>query len=143
MKVELNKSFKERVLQAILFEIFANVFIVFFIQFLLSKSIEKSAVLSIGSAMLAMLWNMIYNKLFDLLQQKIGFERGLIIRVIHAVIFELGLMIVLVPAAVLWLQITIYQALLLDISVILFFLPYTIIFNWAYDGIRYKITSNK
>ncbi|WP_312379224.1 chlorhexidine efflux transporter, partial [Pseudomonas oryzihabitans] len=47
--------------------------------------------------------------------------------------FEGGLILVLVPLAAWWLSISLWQALLLDLGLILFFLPYTLAFNWLYD----------
>ncbi|MNW22254.1 Bacterial Transmembrane Pair family protein [compost metagenome] len=50
--------------------------------------------------------------------------------------FEAGLIVVLVPLAAWWLSIGLLEALLLDIGLILFFLPYTVAFNWSWDVLR-------
>jgi uncharacterized membrane protein len=39
----------------------------------------------------------------------------------------------LVPLAAWWLQVSLWQALLLDLGFFAFFLPYTYVFNLAYD----------
>ena len=41
-----------------------------------------------------------------------------------------------VPVVAWWLQVSYWQALWLDIGVLLFFLPYTWLFNWLYDHAR-------
>ncbi|ERH51197.1 membrane protein [Ectopseudomonas chengduensis] len=74
--------------------------------------------------------------MFDRAQSRLGFERGLWARVSHALLFEVGLIVVLVPLAAWWLSIGLLEALLLDIVLILFFLPYTLAFNWIYDVLR-------
>ena len=79
---------------------------------------------------------MLFNYLFDRAQKRLGIERGLWARVSHALLFEVGLIIVLVPLAAWWLSISLLEALLLDIVMILFFLPYTMAFNWIYDVMR-------
>jgi uncharacterized membrane protein len=60
-------------------------------------------------------------------------------RVLHALMFEGGLIIVAVPLIAAWLNISLMQAFMLDIGVLLFFLPYTYVYHWGYDVIREKI----
>ncbi|MCY1432315.1 Chlorhexidine efflux transporter [compost metagenome] len=83
-----------------------------------------------------MLWNMLFNWLFDRAQHRLGFQRDLRLRLCHAALFEAGLIVVLVPLAAWWLSIGLLEALLLDIGLILFFLPYTVGFNWSWDVLR-------
>ena len=40
-----------------------------------------------------------------------------------------------------WLGIGLWEAFVLDIAIVLFFLPYTFGFNWAYDHIRAKVVA--
>ncbi|MOA70075.1 Bacterial Transmembrane Pair family protein [compost metagenome] len=42
----------------------------------------------------------------------------------------------LVPLAAWWLSIGLIEAFLLDIGLVLFFLPYAVAFNWSYDVLR-------
>lgn len=57
-------------------------------------------------------------------------------RGLHAVGFEGGLVVIVVPLAAWWLGISLWQAFLLDISLLLFFLPYTYVYNLVYDKLR-------
>ena len=41
-----------------------------------------------------------------------------------------------VPVAAWWLNVSLVEALLLDLGIVLFFLPYTFCFNLAYDALR-------
>jgi uncharacterized membrane protein len=36
------------------------------------------------------------------------------------------------------MQVSYWEALLLDIGILLFFLPYTYVFNWIYDHLRLR-----
>ena len=64
-------------------------------------------------------------------------------RITHAVLFELGLIVVLVPLAAWWLSIGLVEAFLLDIGLLLFFLPYTLAFNWTYDTLRARLVESR
>jgi uncharacterized membrane protein len=57
------------------------------------------------------------------------------LRVAHAVLFELGLLIVLMPFIAWYLGVSLMQALVMDISFALFYLVYAFFFNLAYDRI--------
>src|SRR5689334_15670883 len=97
--------------------------------------------LTLMVSLMAMSWNMLFNALFDRAQRRMGFERTLVARAVHAVLFEIGLVIAVVPLAAWWLDIGLWQAFVLDIAIVLFFLPYTFCFNWAYDHIRAKVVA--
>ena len=60
-------------------------------------------------------------------------------RVVHALLFEGGLVAVGVPLIAWWLNVSLWQAFLLDIGVLLFFLPYTYVYHWVYDVVRERM----
>ncbi|HBK4846181.1 TPA: hypothetical protein LL016_004669, partial [Enterobacter asburiae] len=64
MEIELNKSFKERVFHAVIFEVTANVIIALSLAWLMNVSVLQSGSLSVISALTATVWNFIFNKLF-------------------------------------------------------------------------------
>ncbi|WP_342746335.1 chlorhexidine efflux transporter [Thiomonas intermedia] len=47
------------------------------------------------------------------------------------------------PLAALWLGISLVAAVMLDIGLLLFFLPYTYIYHWAYDSVRASVTRSR
>ena len=57
--------------------------------------------------------------------------------------FEGGLIIVAVPLIAAWLNISLMQAFMLDIGVLLFFLPYTYVYHWGYDVLREKFMQRR
>lgn len=139
MEVELNKRASERILHMILFELIANVLIAFVISRFLNESLARTTMLSLGSAVIAAAWNYLFNYLFDSFQRKYGFRRNTMARIIHACLFEIILIAVLTPVALLLLNISFYNAFVLEITLVFFFIPYTVLFNWVYDMSRWKI----
>ncbi|KFD24105.1 PACE efflux transporter [Yokenella regensburgei] len=139
MKVELNKSFKERILHAVLFEVLANIIIAVSVAKLLGVSLAISGTLSVVSAATATLWNYIFNYIFDGIQRRYKFERTFKVRAIHACIFEAGLIVALLPVAMYLLDLTMMEALVVETGLVLFFLPYTLVFNLTYDHLRWQL----
>lgn len=132
----LHRSLGERIGHALAFEILALALTAPALAWLLGKPLLQLGVLTLMFSTVAMLWNMLFNWLFDRAQQRLGFRRDLRVRLCHALLFEAGLIVVLVPLAAWWLSIGLLEALLLDIGLILFFLPYTLAFNWSWDVLR-------
>ncbi|MGE9553218.1 PACE efflux transporter [Erwinia amylovora] len=139
MKVELNKSPGERVFHAILFEVLANIIIAVSVTKLLGVTFMQSVSLSVCSAAAATLWGFIFNYFFDRTQCHYKFERTFKVRVIHTCLFEAGLIVMLLPVAMYLLDLTVIDALVVETGLVLFFLPYTLIFNWSYDHLRWQI----
>lgn len=102
---------------------------------LTGQRVDHLGPLAIGLSLLATGWNYLYNLLVDhwMLRQLGRLEKRLIERVLHALIFELGLLLVVLPLTALWLGISLWQALWLDIGFSLFFVLYAFGYNLAYD----------
>lgn len=133
-----NKSLGERIGLALAFEVIALAICAPLFGWLMGTSIAAMGALTLAISLIAMLWNVVYNSLFDRLQRRIGFERTLGVRMLHAVAFEFGLVLASVPLAAVWLGISLWQAFVLDIGLLMFFLPYTVVFNWVYDWLRLR-----
>ncbi|MFZ6046516.1 multidrug/biocide efflux PACE transporter [Pseudomonas sp. CR3202] len=139
----LNKSLKERGFHALAFEGLAVLLTAPVLSLVLGKSLAHMGALTLMFSTVAMLWNMLFNSLFDRAQRRLGFQRTLRVRVCHALLFELGLIVALVPLAAWWLSIGLVEAFLLDIGLLLFFLPYTLAFNWTYDTLRARLLEGR
>ena len=85
--------------------------------------------------MIATLWNLVYNYLFDLGMTRVlgTTAKSAAMRVFHAVLFEAGLLCLLLPFIAVYLGISLWAALAMDISFALFYMVYAFVFNWAYD----------
>ena len=129
----LNKTPRQRLLHALIFEGLALVLCAPVVAWAMQRPLLQAGSLTLAMSLVAMAWNLVFNWLFDRLQARCGFRRGLGVRIGHALLFELGLVVMLVPLAAWWLSIGLWQALLMDIGLLLFFLPYTVAFNYAYD----------
>lgn len=131
-----SKGLFERVLHALSFECLATLICAPLFAFLMNKPILTMGALTLMFASIAMIWNMIYNFLFDQVNKRWSFEKTFKVRLVHGILFEGGLIFVLVPIAAWWLSVSLWVAFLMEIGMILFFLPYTVIFNWIYDHLR-------
>jgi uncharacterized membrane protein len=99
-------------------------------------SLERAGVIAVASAVIAIVWNLVYNTLFERWESRQSVRgRGLARRVAHAVGFELGFLVLLVPLFAWWFDIGLQHALVLEIGLALFFLLYTFVFNWAFDKV--------
>lgn len=123
----------ERVLHAVFFEVVANVLVFILLIIFAFAAPAQSALLTIVSSTLAMGWNYLFNLIFDRIQLRIGFKKDWRIRGLHALLFEAGLLMVLIPFAAWWLDMTLYSALKLETGLVLFFLVYAYLFNLIWD----------
>jgi len=130
------RSLKERIFHAVLFEILGILFATPLAMWMTKKPALSMAALSAVISGMAMLWNMIFNWIFDVLQRKYHFRRNIWIRMLHACCFEIGLIIMVVPLVAWWVNTTLWHALVVDIGLVLFFLPYSFFYNLIYDKVR-------
>lgn len=137
------RSLKERIFHATLFEILGIIFATPLAMWLTKKPALSMAALSAVISGMAMLWNMLFNWIFDVLQRRLHFRRGFWIRILHACCFEIGLIIMVVPLVAWWVDTTLWHALVVDIGLVLFFLPYSFFYNLIYDKCRLLIMRNK
>lgn len=137
------RSMKERFFHALGFEVLAIAICAPLGAWLLGHSLAHMGVLTLMISLVAMTWNMAFNAAFDRAQQRLDFRRTLTARAVHAVLFEIGLLIAVVPLAAWWLSISLWHAFVLDLGIVLFFLPYTFGFNWTYDHLREAIVKKQ
>jgi uncharacterized membrane protein len=109
----------------------------------MDQSLTHAWGLAIAISTVAMLWNMLFNAAFDRAQEKMGFRRTMPVRALHALLFETGLTLAVVPLAAWWLDISFLSALILDIGLLVFFLFYGFIYNWCYDVIRARLMEKR
>ncbi len=125
-----------RVLQAILYEVFA----IAFVGPMLSLVFEQSAASSLGLAIvlssIALAWNYVFNTLFERWEaRQLAKGRSFTRRLLHGAGFEGGLVIILVPVMALWLEISLFAAFLSNLGLLAFFFVYAIAFTWAFDRV--------
>ena len=95
---------------------------------------ERAGAVAVASSVIAVLWNLVYNILFERWEASQSVRgRSVRRRMAHAIGFELGFLVMLVPLFAWWFGIGLQRALVLEIGLALFFLVYTFAFNWAFD----------
>ncbi|MDL4864212.1 PACE efflux transporter [Halomonas elongata] len=127
------RSWKERVTHTLLFEMGGLVMVTPLASWLTGHGLGEIGVLAVGLASAAMLWNLVWNRLFDIWVPTR--RRTLVQRLAQAFGFELGLLIMTLPVVAWWLGIGIIEAFWLDLGFMLFFLAYAMVFNTAFDHV--------
>ena len=127
------KSLKTRFVHALGFELIALLICAPVLSLVLNISAAHAGALTLMISLLAMAWNMAFNAMFDRIIHRLRMARTFAVRLANALTFEMGLVLMAVPLAAWWLEVSLIDALVLDLGLILFFLPYTLVYNWAYD----------
>ena len=129
------RSFPDRLRHTLIFEAIALFLVAVPGGWLLDRPMEIMGALSLMFSVLAMSWNLAFNWMFDLWDRKHRgmARRGVGIRIVHAVLFEAGLVTAGLFLIAWWLDMSYMDAFLLDISLSAFFLVYAFCYNWAYD----------
>ncbi|GGO52761.1 Uncharacterized membrane protein [Roseovarius pacificus] len=127
----------DRIRHALSFEIIGILLVVPLAATGFGVHLHDVGVVAIAAATLATLWNYIYNLGFDRLMIRwMGtVHKTLPVRVLHAVLFETGLLMVTLPFIAWYLGMGLWQALLMDIAFAVFYLVYAFVFNWSYDQV--------
>lgn len=60
-------------------------------------------------------------------------RKGMAMRAIHAALFEMGLLAILMPLIAWWLAVSLLQAFVMDLGFSAFYMAYAFVFNLAYD----------
>ncbi|HRO81877.1 MAG TPA: PACE efflux transporter [Alicycliphilus denitrificans] len=95
-----------------------------------------SGAMAVVASTLAIVWNVTFNHLFEKWEARQSVKgRSAARRVVHAVGFEGGLALALIPLMAWWFDVSLWEATLMEAGLLLFFLVYTYLFNWAFDRI--------
>lgn len=127
----------DRIRHALSFEAIALAIVIPAGAGVFDKPITDIGMVSLISATIATLWNYLYNLIFDhaLVRIRGDVRKTFGIRIVHALLFEGGLLLVLLPFIAWYLTISLTQAFVMDVSFAAFYLVYAFVFNWAYDQV--------
>jgi uncharacterized membrane protein len=96
----------------------------------------SSFLLSLIASTVALTWSYLYNTIFEAWEARQPVRgRSFARRAAHALIFEGGLVLILVPIMAWWLQIGLLQAVAYEAGLIALFILYTYLFTWVFDRI--------
>ena len=98
--------------------------------------LDRALALSTMGATIALLWSYAFNTAFEAWEARQTTKgRSFARRTAHAVLFEIGMTLILVPVTAWWLSASWLAALVYESSLILFFLVYAWVFTWGFDAI--------
>ncbi|MBG6247111.1 MULTISPECIES: multidrug/biocide efflux PACE transporter [Symbiopectobacterium] len=138
------RSVGERVFHAVGYEVVALLITAPIGAWLFSKPLFSMGALAIMLSSIAMVWNIIYNALLDRLWPVSRVARGAkVVRILHGLGFEGGFILSGLPVAAWMLGLTLWQALMVEIGFFLFFLPYTVVYNWVYNKLRARFWARR
>ena len=127
---------KRRLVYVTVFEILGIVFATLVLMALSGGDAQQSRPVAIIVSSAAVVWNFIYNTLCESWEARSQIKvRTLKIRSIHAVGFEGGLFLFCLPVYMLWYGVGIWQALVMEAALLLFFLVYTFVFTLLFDQV--------
>lgn len=131
------RTTRDRIRHAISFELIGLALVTPLGAWVFGMPMTDIGVVGIGAATIATIWNYVYNLGFDAIMQRRtgGTRKGIAIRVLHAVLFEAGLLVVLMPLIAWYLGIGLFQAFLMDVGFAAFYMVYAFVFNWSYDRV--------
>jgi len=125
----------DRIRHAISFEAIALLLIIPLGAWAFGLPLQDMGVVSVIGASIATVWNYAYNLMFDhaVLRLRGSTAKTLALRILHAVLFEVGLLVLLVPFIALYLGVSLRVAFVMDLAFAGFYLIYAFAFNWVYD----------
>lgn len=133
----------ERLFHAVLFEVLAISLSIVGLMVFTDHPVTKLSGTMISVATIAMVWNMVFNALFDRLIPGKREDRSFMTRIMQVIGFEGGLLLITVPLMAWMLSVGLWEAFAMDISVTLFITVYAFIFNYCYDHLRAAILRHR
>ncbi|KQM78384.1 PACE efflux transporter [Xylophilus sp. Leaf220] len=128
------QGIKRRVVYVSLYEGIAIVVASAGLALMSGQGVAHSGAVAVAASAIAIVWNLCFNWMFERWEARQAVRgRGLGRRVAHAIGFEGGLVAFLVPLMAWWFEVSLWDALVMDLGLVVFFLVYTFVFNWAFD----------
>lgn len=125
-----------RLTYVLVFETFAILFATLLLSALSEGGAHNSLPVAVASSLVALIWNFIYNTLFERWELRNNIrKRNVFLRIAHAVGFEGGLVLILIPLFMWWYAVGPLTALRMEVALLIFFLVYTFIFTWLFDQV--------
>lgn len=125
-----------RILQAVLYEGIAVAAVTPTLALVFRHEAGSAFLLTVIMSAVALTWNYLFNSMFERWEARSGHTgRPWPVRALHALGFEGGLLVMLVPLMAWWLHVTLLEALVADLGIFVFFLVYTFGFTWCFDRV--------
>ena len=135
-----------KLVYAITFEILAILLSTVLLAILSQSQSHNSLPVAIAVSVIALIWNYIFNSFFELIESKLRIKkRTVMVRLTHAISFELGLFFFTVPLYMWWYNVSFIKAISMEVTILVFFFIYTYLFTLIFDKLcpRVYSTENK
>jgi uncharacterized membrane protein len=130
------QGLKRKVVYVSLYEGIAIVVASWGIAVIAGSGLGHAGVAAVMASAIAVVWNLVFNHLFEAWEARQAVRgRSVARRIAHAIGFEVGLLVALVPLFAWWLDVSLWHAFWMDVGLALFFLCYTFTFTWAFDRV--------
>jgi|SRR5699024_8403458 len=131
------RTVADRIRHALCFEIIGLLLVTQLSGWLFNTPLVKFGVLALVLSVLATLWNYVYNLGFDhaMLRFAKRVQKTLLERVLHAFLFEIGMLIITLPLVVWWMEYGFAEAFSMSIALMIFYLVYVYVYNIIYDNV--------
>lgn len=131
------RNTRDRIFQSFLFEAIALTITVPLGAVIFGVPLGEFGVVAAVCTTVAMLWTYGFNLGFDhvMLWATGAARKSLPVRIGHAILFEVGLVSLLVPFIAWYLGVTIWEALMMDVALAAFYMVYAFVFYWVYDAL--------
>ena len=127
---------KRRLVYVTVFEIIAIISSTLVLMWLSHSDVSESLPVAVMMSLAAVIWNFIYNTAFEAWERRRRVKhRTVWIRSVHAFGFEGGLVIICLPLYMIWYDVGLIKAFMMEVALLLFFLVYTFTFTLIFDKI--------
>lgn len=140
------KPRSRKLVYAITFETLAILLSTVLLAILSQSQSHNSLPVAIAVSIIALIWNYIFNSFFELIESKLKIKkRTVMVRLTHAISFELGLFFFTIPLYMWWYNVDFIKAISMEITILVFFFVYTYLFTLAFDKLCPQVysTGNK
>jgi len=133
---KIMRTTKDRIRHTIGFEVIGLCLFAPLGSLVFGFALHQMGILAVVASVIAAGWNYLYNLLFDkaMLRLTGQLRKPVAVRVLHALLFEGGLLVVFLPMVSWYLDMSLLDAFLMDIAVAAFYVVYAFFYNWAYDA---------
>ncbi|ANI28793.1 membrane protein [Yersinia entomophaga] len=130
------QGLKRKLVYVTAYEIIGLVISALGLALLSGTSPGNTGPLSVMITTIAVSWNFVYNYIFEFWESRqLSRTRTVKRRVLHAIGFQLTLVVYLIPLIAWWMNISLLEAFYLDLALIVLIPCYTFIFNGLFDRI--------
>lgn len=127
---------RRKIVYAVSFETLGTLVVTTYLWLVSDASPASSFALSLMTATIALCWSYAFNTVFEAWEARQAVKgRSLARRTAHAILFEGGLVLLLLPVMAWWLGVSLWQALVYEAGLIVLFIFYTYLFTWGFDRV--------